>query len=42
MVFQAKTHDMLKMAMINMSINSEESFKNDFNDLNEIFWKGDA
>jgi hypothetical protein len=42
MVFQAKTHDVLKMAVINMSINSEKSFKNDFDNLHEVFRKGNA
>lgn len=30
---------MMKMRMINMSINSEESFKDDFYNALKVFWK---
>jgi hypothetical protein len=41
MVFQAQTHDMLKVTVINMCVDPEEPFKNDLDDLHEILRKGD-
>ena len=33
---------MLKMRVVDVSVNSEESFEDNFDDVNEVSWKGDA
>jgi hypothetical protein len=41
MVFQAQTHDVLEMAVVNVCVDSEKSFEYDFYNLHEVLGKRD-
>jgi hypothetical protein len=42
MVFKPKGHDMLKVRVVDVCINSEESFEDDFDNRKEGFWEWDT
>jgi nucleosome binding factor SPN SPT16 subunit len=42
MVFCTQTHNMLEVSVINVSINSEQSLEDHFNDADEVFRKWNA